>query len=169
VELLLIPGKCATCDRLLLFFCQQSIQNRQWQWTLFARRFSSWSFLGFRLLRSLGTTQRYSRTLTAVVPSLLSAISLLFLLSLCSGNFRKIDTHSQWSSRSLTRWSNVLVASISSVLSNLLALLLCYLYGAPANRFNRLRTLRLCLVLSFLFVASLRLWAKRLASAIGRD
>jgi len=50
--------------------------------------------LGYRLLRPLGTTQRYIRVMAAVFPFILSAILLCLLLRLCYGEFPKLSTHS---------------------------------------------------------------------------
>jgi len=63
-------------------------------------------FCGFRLLQPLGTTQQCSLTLAAVFPSVLSGKLVCLLLSLCYGEFRKINSILSTSSYSYCLWSS---------------------------------------------------------------
>jgi len=94
-----------------LFFWQQSTVNSQFEIDndsgLCLRVSLAVDPLGFRLLRSLGTTQRYSRTLTAVVPSYLVRQFGVPVVEFSQWGIanRYSTLVLVWSSRSMTSWS----------------------------------------------------------------
>jgi len=125
------------------FFCSfansQFKLNRQWQ----CASLLTVDPLGFRLLRSLGTTQRYSRVLR------LLCFPLSCQRSCCS---------SCWVCAVAIFAKSILTYSIFAIddlliertrrfdLFGLLLYFFC-IVGAPANRFNRLQSLRLCCII----------------------
>jgi len=127
-------------DGTLLFFASRSV--------LVATDRSSWI--------PTASAVRYYTVIQAVLlwllwfPLILSAILLCLLLRMCYGEFRKIDTRHSLDLRDLFL-INCTVRMLPSIVSlcrwALNALLFGLMYGAPANRLNRLQTLLLYIFL----------------------
>ena len=124
-------------------------------------------FFRFRLLRSLGATQQCSLALAAVVPSYLVRQLGVALVEFLVWRHTKLTR----SSRSLVNRlydSNPCSDRISLSMGNPSALLFSLLYGAPANRLNRLQTLWCIIFFCCFFLLSnsaalcYRLWAFRI-------
>ena len=99
-------------------------------------------------------TEIQSCLTAAVFPSILSGNLVLLLLSLCSGGSQ--NWHSTLT-RTVERFDR-----ISLLMGNPSAFLFSLLYGAPANRLNRLQMLWLCCscwAIRLLSFSCYRLWA----------